>query len=184
MFNVNTLKQWILGFDNSAKQSIFCLETLSFQNPSYYATNTRGIILPKTVIDVSRINDEDWSVKEDTLKTVVQFCMIEKYFIELLVEYTTEKGFYSRCKTQWDMVNKMRLFLMDKGLDSSEVKELYTLMGSMHVSNFYFNIYNHFNDYLEKVGKHKDIIRSDKDISIGDFKYTFKYSLGKSNEEA
>lgn len=184
MFTQNDLKQLISTFDNVDNKPLFCLETLTFQDTSYYATNTRGIIIPNAVINVSNINDPNWEVKEEGLNSLARLTKIEDCFVKFLATYDPEQNFYRPCRTQWDLVNKMRFYFIDIGITQSEVKELYDLMGSLYVSSFYFNVYNDFKAYLMTAGKNNIVRRIDDIIWVGDFKYTLRYNLGKCNEEA
>ncbi len=170
-------KQFIKSLDNPNNYPILCLGSLEFHKLSYYGTNTRGTIIPNTSVDVQHLGEDSWRIPDAALEHLNLLYQIERYFGVFLSLYETNKSYYRKCNTVYDLINKLRFWLT--GLNTEEpnrAKKLTNLLSIPHSTDYYFKVYTDYLEYLETANDDRKINIVGNVVHIGEFSYVAKYN--------
>lgn len=170
-----TLRHLIKSLPNPENKPLLCLGSLKFHSRSYYETNTRGVIIPHTTIEVSDVDKDDWEAPVQALLVLDAFHAIERHFINFLATYKSDSAYYRKCATKWDLINKLRFVFNDAQLDDKYLKELYNLISIPESIDYFFDVYCEYLKYRETATAEPTVSIVNDIVTIGEFTYVAKY---------
>ena len=111
---INLTKENFVNFVKEyAKDTHFDFASMMSHPESYYDTNTRGTILPKTVVCVAKVLADDFELTPTLTKTINDLAVIEQHAMQMTVSMMTSKHSNTNAlnspKNVYDYANALRM---------------------------------------------------------------------------
>lgn len=137
---VNRVIAFVRRHPNAGNQPYFSIAERQYRPASWYATNTRGVIIPKDAILVSDLDN----ISDDVVQVFDDCQSVELAFFTYLTELNAHSKWWRECLSVYDLINHVRMCLSNTTVDAEKAKRCWAMMSVPGMMDDYFTAYQSF----------------------------------------